>query len=58
MNAITTSVAKEVENATSVGNNQAHSNGGSRKNKYSREKSEIGTRDRAAKKGPLYYGHR
>jgi len=58
MNTITTSVAKEAENATSVSNNWAHSDGGSRKNKYSREKSGTGTRDRVAKKGSLHYGHR
>jgi len=32
-NSMTTSVAEEVRNATSVGDNRAHSHGGSRENK-------------------------
>jgi len=35
MNATTPSIAEEVENTTSVGDNRARSNGRSRENKYS-----------------------
>ena len=56
---MTTSVAEKAGNATSAGNNKVCSDKGSRKNKHSSsEKSRIGTRDRVAKKGLLYYGHR
>ena len=37
MNAMTTSVVEEAGNATSVGNNRAHSNKGSRENEYSND---------------------
>ena len=56
MNAMTPSVAKEVGNATSAGNNRTCSDGRSRKNKYSSKK--LGTRDRVAEKELLCYGHR
>ena len=50
---MTTSVVKETENATSVGNNSARSDRRSRKNKCSSKKSGAGTRDRVAKKKPV-----
>ena len=52
------SVAKEAGNSISVGDNSTYSNGGNRKNKCSSEKSEVGTRNRVAKKGFICYGHR
>ena len=56
---MTTSVAEEAGNATSVGNNRTHSDRGSRKDKYSdSEKLEAGTRDRVAEKGSLRHGYR
>jgi len=56
---MTTSVVEKAENATSVDNNRAHSNRGSRKNKCSSsEKSGVETRDTVVKKELLCYGHR
>ena len=58
-NTTTTSVAEEARNAISADDNMAHPNRGSRKDKCnSSKKSGAGTRNRVAKKGPLYYGHR
>ena len=58
MNATTPSVAKEAENTTSAGDNSAHSDGRSRKNKCNSKKSGARTRNRIVKKRPLCYGHR
>ena len=58
MNTTITSVAKEAGNTTSTGNNKAHSDRRSRKNKYSSKKSGAGTRNRVAEEGSLYYRYR
>ena len=58
-NTMTTSVTKKARNTISAGNNRAHSDERSRKDKCgSSKKSGTRTRDKAAKKRPLYYRHR
>ena len=54
--AMTTSVAEEVGNASSVGDNRTRSNGESGKDKCSNDM--LSTEGRGCSKKPLYYGHR
>jgi len=51
---MTTSVTKEAENASTVGNNKAYSNGGSGKDGYSDDT--LSAKSRGYAKKPLCYG--
>jgi len=55
-NAMTTSVAEEAGNVSLAGDNKAHSDGGSGKDKYSNNMPSIEGRD--CSKKLLYYGYR
>ena len=53
---MTTSVAEETGNASSAGNNRAHSNGGSGKDKCSDGKT-LTARGRVFSKKPICHGY-